>query len=68
MTKPKLKAKRRETDVYAVLDIYTNSVVLLAQQHPRPPGRMSWTKFVLTELKAALERSLAADDRKGKRA
>jgi hypothetical protein len=70
MTKAKPKAKANDlsrTDFAAVLDIYTKSVVILARQHARPPRRMSWTKFVLKELVAALERSLAAD-RKGKRA
>jgi hypothetical protein len=71
MTKatPKAKPKTdvRRADLLAVLDIYTKSVVILAQQHSRPPRRMSWTKFVLKELVAAIERSLAADARKGRR-
>ena len=69
MTKSKAKPKTdiAKADLLAVLDIYTQTVVVLAQQHPRPPGRMSWTKFVLKELRAALERSLAADAQKGRR-
>jgi hypothetical protein len=66
-TKTKAKTDVTKTDLLAVLDIYTKSVVILARQHARPPRRMSWTKFVLKELAAALERSLAADARKGKR-
>jgi hypothetical protein len=70
MTKTKMKKPKTDvtrTDVLDVLDIYTKSVVILARQHARPPRRMSWTKFVLKELVAALERSLAADKRKGRR-
>jgi hypothetical protein len=70
MTKTKTKTKPKtdvtRTDLLTALDIYTKSVVILARQHPRPPRRMSWTRFVLKELVAALERSLAADARSGK--
>jgi hypothetical protein len=70
MTKTKMKKPKTDvtrTDLLDVLDIYTKSVVILARQHARPSRRMSWTKFVLKELVAALERSLAADARKGRR-
>jgi hypothetical protein len=70
MTKTKMQKPKTDvtkTDLLDVLDIYTKSVVILARQHARPPRRMSWTKFVLKELVAALERSLAADTRKGRR-